>query len=268
MKNKNVARRSFWVHLISTLCSAIVLFLLMFSFNEQQSDKHIKKLFEKEIHEKGEVLNKIADEILEAYLNNQIKSSEDWSAQLNTINGMVYLFEKDSLIYWSSNLIDPSGIIARDEQPIVKLSNGWYKISQKKINDIRLIVALLVKNEYEYHNEYLIPNFISSAALNENYAISVEPNDLNIHDDNGIFLFSIIRGNQKEIKSTQALVLFIFYQLLIVLLLSLIIKFYKAYGFLVRRTWLIPYLILFDYLLIWTFLKYVQVPSELFESYL
>ena len=268
MKSKNVDSRSFWVHLMITICLAIVLFLLVNTFNEQQSKKYIKKLFEKELHEKSESLNKIADEILDAYLNNKLNSSQTWSTQLNTINGMVYLFEKDSLVYWSSNLIAPSGIIAQDEHPIVKLSNGWYKISQKKDHDIKLVEALLVKNEYAYHNEYLIPNFISNAALQENYTISVEPNDLNIHDDNGRFLFSIIQGDQKEIKSTQSLILFIFYQLLIVLLLSLIIKFYRAYGFLVRRTWLIPYLILLDYLILWTFLKYIHIPSELFKSYL
>lgn len=268
MKSKNADSHSFWVHLMITICLAIVLFFLVYTFNEQQSKKYIKKLFEKELHEKSESLNKIADEMLDAYLNNQLNSSQTWSTQLNTINGMVYLFEKDSLVYWSSNLIDPSGIIAQYEHPIVKLSNGWYKISQKKDHDIKLVEALLVKNEYAYHNEYLIPNFISNAALQENYTISVEPNDLNIHDDNGRFLFSIIQGDQKEIKSTQSLILFIFYQLLIVLLLSLIIKFYRAYGFLVRRTWLIPYLILLDYLILWIFLKYIHIPSELFKSYL
>jgi len=268
MKSKNVASRSFWVHLIITLCSIIVLFSLVYRFHEQQSNNHIKKLFEKELHEKNASLNKIADEIIGSYINNKMNSSEDWSTQLNSINAMVYLFERDSLVYWSSNLIDPEDIIVQEEHPIVRLSNGWYKISQKGERDIKLVAALLVKNEYEYHNEYLIPNFISSASLNENYTISIKLNDLNIQDDDGKFLFSIIRGDQKEIKSKQSLVLFIFYQLTIVLLLSLIIKFYKAYGFLVKKTWLIPYLILFDYLLLWTFLKYVQIPSELFESYL
>lgn len=268
MKNKNIANRSFWVHIIITGCSAIILFALVYIFNEKQSNKYIKRVFEKELQEKSEKLDLISDGIINSFKNKQLIISEDWIDQLNSINGMIYLFENDSLVYWSSNLINPVDITIQDEQPVVKLSNGWYKISQKNDRNIKLIKALLIKNEYAYHNEYLIPNFVSDATLNENFRISFEQTGLSINDNNENYLFSIIREEQKEIKSKQALILFIFYQLTIIFLLNLIIKFYKAYGFRIKKPRLIPYLVFLDYIILWIFLKNIKIPSYLFESYL
>ena len=99
---------------------------------------------------------------------------------------------------------------------------------------------LLIKKEFAYENEYLVSSFESELALDKNYKISLELGEINIHDDNGLFLFSIERSPNPEIKTEEALKLFILFQLLLMLTLTLIIKFYKSFNYIIHRKYLIP----------------------------
>ncbi len=266
--NHNEKKHSFWMHFLITFSVFIILLFLVYRNKQIQTNDYIKKVFEREIADRSSKLNDIIDGLVLDYQTNMSLAIERQIEELDHIGAMVYLFNNDSLAYWSSNLIDLTEIFNLEENRVILLNNGWYKIERIVKDDFLVYGLLLLKNEFAYRNEYLVPQFESKVALNEMCQISLVPGDLNICDENGVFLFSIIRDNTSEIKSKYALVLFILYQLTIILLLSLIIKFYKYFYLEIRYKRFLIVLILFEYFLIWIILKYLKIPSILFDSYL
>ncbi len=261
-------KQSFWIHLVLTLCAIISLLLLVNHFKVVQTSDHVKRIIERELTERDAKLSSIFKSISQIPDSKKEELFRDRSAELKQIGGILYLFKKDSLIYWSSNLIDPSDIKDLQNQSVVKLNNGWYKITNTSINEQKFLGALLIKNEFAYNNEYLPQDFFSSLSLDGSNKISITPGELNIHAHDGTFLFSIQQEYPTEIKSNQANILFVIFQLTLVLLLSLIIKFYKCYGSIIQRKGFIPYLILADYLLLWLLIRFIQIPEILYESYI
>ncbi len=266
--SQNEQRRSFWMHFTITFFVFIILLFLVYRNKQIQTNHFIKKVFENEIAERSIKLNSFIDNLVQDYQTNMPFKIEDQIEELDHIGAMIYLFKNDSLAYWSSNLIDLSEIFNLAENQVILLNNGWYKIERINKEDFLVYGLLLLKNEFAYQNEYLIPRFESKVALDEQCKISLVPGDLNINDKNGMFLFSIIRDDIGKIKSNYALVLFIVYQLTIILLLSLIIKFHESFIFKIRYIYSRTAFVLFDYLLIWIMLKYLRIPSILFDSYL
>ncbi len=264
---QNKSKRPFWIQLFLTVSVFIILIVINNRYKQIQSNDFIKGVFEKELAERGEELNTILDGVIEDLLVHQSFKLEETTQELDEIGAMMYLFQNDSLLSWSSNLIDLFDIQILETNPIVQLNNGWYKIQKVEKDGILVYGLLLLKNEFAYRNEYLVPDFKSEVALNASCQISLIPGELNINDPTGKFLFSITCGNTREIKPKQALILFIFYQLLILLLLSLVIKFYQNYAHIINRRKIIPFLVLLEYLVTWIVLHLFKFPSILFDSY-
>ena len=265
--NKSGDKKPFWIHLSITLIVFIAFIILIARYKVIQSGAYVKRVYEKELKIRGEKLNLFMDDLTEDYHTKNFPELNEHKLKLDEIGAMMYLFDNDSLVYWSSNLVDLTGILPLENNSIVLLNNGWYQAKFIKKDKILVCGLLLLKNEFAYRNEYLVAKFESSAALNESCQISLVPGELNIDNPNGEFLFSIQRKDHQEMKVKHTLVLFILYQLILILCLSLIIKFYKYYAFIIQRKNIIPYLILFDYLLIWIIISYLKLPSILFESY-
>lgn len=268
LKPRRNNKRQFWVHLTITILVIISLFILVNRYRMIQTNGFIKKNLEKELFERNSKLNSIIEEVFENNLANERIQLIEHAYDLDKISAMIYLFKYDSLMYWSSNLIDLSSIQNLENGPVVLLNNGWYKIKRYERDGFSIFGLLLLKNEFAYSNDYLVPEFVGEVALSENSEISLIPGELNINDENGVFLFSIDRRKTGELNSKNALILFIFYQLSIVLILSLIVKFYKSFSHTIRRKKLIPYFIIIDYVILWVFLKYIGIPAIIFESYL
>ncbi len=258
---------SVWIHLIIALGALLFLAFMVNHYQVIQSNEHIKKSYERELLNREEKLSTIADKIIEDYRNSSL-NFEKTSHELEQINGLVFIYDNDSLVFWSSNFIDPSNLISSDSQKVVKLKNGWYKLEQTRKDGVKLLEALLIKHEFAYTNEYLKKNFITSTVIHANSEISLLKNELNIYDRDGNFLFSIIREKHDEIRPDQAMVLFIIYQFTIILFLSLIFKLYRRYEYLFRRKWIIPILLIADIIIFWVILSQIRIPSVLFNSYL
>jgi two-component system, NtrC family, nitrogen regulation sensor histidine kinase NtrY len=268
LTKESKTKRSFWIHLVITLGFLVFLLIVVNRLKVVQTSSHIKRVIEKELIQRDDALSSIFKSISQIPISDKAKLFKDRSPELDEIGAMVFLYEGDSLIYWSSNVIDPAEIKDFENQSIVKLNNGWYKITNSIVEHKRFLGALLIKNEFAYHNEYLSRDFFSSLALDAGNSVSIMPGELNIHSTDGTFLFSIQREFPRETKSKQASFLFIVFQLTIVLLLSLIIKFYKSFHSLIKRKWIIPYLVFLDYFIIWLLIRFLQIPSILYESYI
>ena len=75
----------------------------------------------------------------------------------------LYLFEKDSLVHWTSNFILPpaSMLSVPNGTSFLRLKNGWYQAMKwhDSTSTETLIGLVLVKNEYPFENKFLKNDF-------------------------------------------------------------------------------------------------------------
>ena len=76
----------------------------------------------------------------------------------------LHIYKNNELVYWNTNQLPISATINPNEikNGVFKLSNGYYYIFSKKINNIVFQGSFLIQSEYEIENEYLTNTFNSS----------------------------------------------------------------------------------------------------------
>lgn len=169
--------------------------------NDVDNAKFIQKTILR--HEKK--MGNIAQEII---ANNSKKHLHSYK----TDDYSLYLFEKDSLIDWHNATFPNIDTLYHSQKKVETTNNGWYYIVKKDstlISDnnqpqnITAIVALKLKNNYAYENEYLQQSFHKSLKASKNSLISDTPyNETStaIKDASGDTLFYFAPTNNSEYK--------------------------------------------------------------------
>lgn len=114
----------------------------------------------------------------------------------------VYVFEKDTLRYWTGNkapikkIYSQSGINNR----IAKLSNGWYEIRTVVKGDKTYVALILLKSEYTIENKYLSKGFEPEFHLSPTFKISsiALSYGVDIQDKEGKYIFSLVPLNEVD----------------------------------------------------------------------
>lgn len=92
--------------------------------------------------------------------------------------GLILLaFEDSSLVFWSSNLIDPNEVAKQKttEIDVLKAQNGWYLFKKKKEGKYTFVVLYNFYRHYQYSNRYLHNSFVSGVGIENTAEISKEP---------------------------------------------------------------------------------------------
>jgi len=127
---------------------------------------------------------------------NQIQSFTNQyfdQAELNHIN--VFLYENDSLFYWSNNQVNIDNNLAMLTIPrkFVLLDNGYYlKYDFRKGNQYAILLYL-IKHRYPLKNKYLQNSFNPNLNIPDVAEPDTVPheNAFSVNDANGKFLFSL-----------------------------------------------------------------------------
>lgn len=120
-------------------------------------------------------------------------------------------FYGDTLDLWSNNRFSvPNPSDSYWEQNIiVLLDNGWYKIATYRDEERLFVGAFLIKNEYKYENEDLVNEFSEELAPHLKGQISFDENGFPVHDVDGNVIFSIVP--MEEIEKNEPLEMLIFF---------------------------------------------------------
>ncbi len=164
---------------------------------EKQASRFQKSLLEKET-----LLEKKLAELV-----NQTQSSNDYNSftglklgELFPEEGMLFLiYEDGKLKFWSDNsvmAIDELTSRRNYEEPLQKLSNGWYISKTQKAGNKAFIGLLLIKNEYPFENNYLQNSFNKCLDVEDELEISTEQTTETVEIKNkaGAYLLSIAKG--------------------------------------------------------------------------
>lgn len=136
----------------------------------------------------------------------------------------ILIFKNDSLKYWSNNTTPAPQylkILHIKNNSVVKLKNGWYEVIKYKVNGLKIIGLLKIKNNYYYDNQYLQSNFTIKINLPASVIISTTPMIIgkDIYNNKGKYIFSLIPPINTEISENQSQVPFTLFFLAIVFLL-------------------------------------------------
>jgi signal transduction histidine kinase len=140
----------------------------------------------------------------------------------------IYVYYRDSLIYWSDNTVPVSDHLNRElvhsENQLIKLQNGYY-IQKIKENRYYTIVGLfLVKSEFPYENNDLVNEFNPMFKFAHEANLVTEDIGNSIYNLEDEFVFSIQTKDKKERNRYLEFLLVFLYMAGILVVLQAIIN--------------------------------------------
>ena len=181
-------------------------FSYILSRSNNLSTKDLAGRAEANLHEKETVAKVNLDE-----LGDKLKtiSPKELFAKNNGINGALfniegvalYVYENDSLCYWTDNQpsIDLLNKTNNANIQLIKIRNGWYECIKQKVvqKSIYTLVALIaIKPEYDLQNRFINNNFSKWLELPENTNLVFPATYLNhsVKSKFGPLLFEVYRS--------------------------------------------------------------------------
>ncbi len=164
----------------------------------------------------------------------------------NKNNLVLFYFENDSLLFWSSNKvsIQPLKQKLKEAKNLLAINNSIYYIHKSGKEGIGHTIGLiLIANDYPYTNKYLKSGIIKDfECFTETRIVSKEEGGVRITDQNGKYLFSIDYIVNKAKEPIQSIVVSLLFFLGISLILFYFFKRIRK-GILKRIFPIVPLLI-------------------------
>lgn len=121
-----------------------------------------------------------------------------------------YVFENDSLIYWTSNNAPLDfKAISHTNKGTYLLRNGWYYLSTRQDKNVKIVGLFLIKHQFPYENESLRNIFNPDFGMHYRAQISNSSDAYSIHYSNGDFAFSMSDLTRADFSSWQELLIFL-----------------------------------------------------------
>ena len=267
-------KKHFWIYLIAGILLIFVAIIFQEYFLYQNQPDKISQNFQSVFYKKEK---KITDE-LEFLKREFSKHTVDRSLKLSKKyqeifekTGLAFLiYEKDSLVFWSSNAIPGIETLKKSElfksSDILKLQNGWYKVNRKQDLSRTFVGLILVEHCYPFRNEYLNDNFQEDFHVPANTKITNIKEKYTIYSTSGTPLFSLIFPAQCKIPASMNFILFILYLTGFFSFLTFLYKLYDHTGTVFQNKGLMLIWITADILLLRLLLFFFRIPHILYNS--
>ncbi len=117
----------------------------------------------------------------------------EWRNRFEESGAAYFLYENDSVVFWSTNRIPIDSLLYKNESPVIKLSNGFYHMQTHRLNDsLKAIGLLLIKNEFSFHNDFIVDEFSSCFSMSRGVAVLLDQDeDYAVYSDDGQYLLSL-----------------------------------------------------------------------------
>lgn len=177
------------------LCSSLLFFVLFYLYSiylgKAHSKEEIKTSFEKVLHQKEIKLNEFSDSIKQWSLlksRNELFNVAGKSTMSNFqkqgFSSTIY--KNNKLWFWTNNEVIEFPILEnKNQNEIIKSSNGWYIRRFNQKDGFTFINYLLIKQEFSIKNSFLKDRFSKDFSLNPSFQISKENSE-----GKGIFISS------------------------------------------------------------------------------
>lgn len=245
--------------------SLVFMVITYFHHHRNYYNKYVDRV-QLNIEEKAEAIRNQLDIL-------SLVSEEDlFNTALNKhhcAQGMVFfVYKDDALIYWSNNALPVSYIYDYElyKQSFIQLGNGYYLVQTLINDDYRYVGHLLVKQSYDYENEYIKNDFNQCFKLPADTKISFEKTGYDIFSEEGAYLFSLIFPEKNEIKDTFAVLLMITFLFILILIVNGLYYLYRGFNTNFRyKKWVFAFFVV-DVFILRAALFYFKIPHILYES--
>jgi two-component system, NtrC family, nitrogen regulation sensor histidine kinase NtrY len=152
------------------------------TFNERSDESNSLLLFNKGLYKKA---------------GNSLYEDGAWVRNVNYLfedSGKILMFGRnDSILFLSHNSLPVRHEMISDlNYGVYNLENGWYQISTDTIEDVKIWLFALIKNEYKYRNKFLRNSFYHDYNAPDHLNIIADKDQgLPIKDASGNILFSL-----------------------------------------------------------------------------
>lgn len=221
---KTILKKFFWLF-VSVILTGIALSSGYGFFSDGHNKQTIRQIekttIEKELKLKA-ILNDINEKIKNQGLGKWIESAAVISEkELSENDFALFIFNNDSLIYWSDNTIPASGRYPGSgfEKKLFFSGNAWF-ITVVQHSDSLIYTGLArIKYEYPYQNNFLKNSFTDDYNIKENWQIITEVSQNNITDNEGNFLFSVEKPKDQEDSKGSGIVTILTFAVILSLIL-------------------------------------------------
>jgi signal transduction histidine kinase len=206
-------------------------------FSIQQRPENVTKNFNQVLHQKEKFLDQEFEKIRGVSFKQKNQHRIDLENHFKDLyrnDGMVlFEYENDSLVYWSTNSIACQEILSRKFQPdtcyFEKRKNGWYEVIRKNSASQVTIGQILIKRQYLFENEYLKNEFEKGFIVPEGTNIDQIYGNNQIYTITGKYLFSLKIPPEPHLPQAQIILLFVIFLAGFILLLVSLYKLYCLY---------------------------------------
>jgi two-component system, NtrC family, nitrogen regulation sensor histidine kinase NtrY len=254
---------------IITLLAAIIIHSIFSKENEQVINR--KKNFEQVLRLKENRL----EELLEKVLQNQDTISPFQSIFPELSSGLwqdegivIFLYCKDTLVYWSDNNVPAENTIDKKllSGPFMYYANGWFRVMASKKDDMTAIGLSLVKHDYPYQNNYLVNDFQKDYDLDANVRLDTIPGMVNISANSGEFLFSLNYTGLHKTEVKTHLIVYAFFLMAFVTFIILLFYLYQLFPIFNNKPFLLLLAFSFDAIFVRFVLLYFEIPHFLYQT--
>lgn len=182
---------------------------------------------------------------------------------------LLYLYQGDSLVSWTSNLILPQvqPDLITDGTTVMRLKNGWYQLTKvsDSINHAVILGLLPVKYDYPFQNKFLKNEFAQQFDAPHNIELSTEKIEGGVAVKNltGNVLFSLyVSGDSKDGDINYILLIaqFVFMLLVFYYVQQGAIELVQRKGFLIGFGFLLGAVIILRGIMLW-----FDLPGEFYR---
>lgn len=177
------------------------------------------------------------------------------------------ILKNDSLTFWSDNNASVSIEAIKDSSKIINSGNGWYRKINIRDGIVTYAGLYLIKQNYNYQNDYLENDFHESFGLDPSTTFSLDPDEAyKFFDRGGSFLFSLAFDANAPLNNHELTILFLLYIITFIFLIALL---YTLHLFIYHKTGkfiLFIFGFITDLLLLRIAIFYFEIPHVLHES--
>ncbi len=255
---------------------AFLLFLsvfgLRFFFNIQNEPKTISRNFQRSILQTEERAKKSVELLSSRFVggfNNNLAVNNSQVQKMMEEGIFLFVFKKDSLLYWNNNKIilpEKFGRQLADISTVEKLKNGWYGFTGKKSGQYYFLGCYLIKSEFPFQNDFLKNKF--SPQFNCPEAVLIDKNNIGfpVFSGDGSYLLSLNFSGYSGTLPFPPLLYFFLFVTGSLCLFFFIYRLYHYFPWFDDRRNLMVLFYVTDLLLLRVFQYWLKFPQELTQS--
>jgi two-component system, NtrC family, nitrogen regulation sensor histidine kinase NtrY len=256
----------------SGLGLVFLLLALIFSYQASRhaSPENIRKTLQKNILQNETCLSQTLNNILKETSDLSFPAIDSMldSEKINSLNVYFFLYENDSLAYWSDNAVPVPAIYDTslfNKHPAL-LANGIYLHRDSLIHGKRLQALCLVKHQYPFQNKFLLNDFHEDYRVPPKTDIAFSKSDLNIFDSRGEFLFSVIPPDKQITDGFPAYMLLFLYAFLFLSVSAAIYHFYLVFRQYLKSQFLLMLAFAIDIIILRALMFIFRLPNDIYNS--